>query len=126
MVEEVEESVEVDKVVEEVIKVSVVPHLTVLAGLQCAANGVTVRPQTSPMETRMLASAPHHQTAPPGRQHAPNLDIAELMEEAEEEVEEVGVEEEEAVEPHVEAGEDLVEEEVEEVQVEVGEDLEEV
>ena len=36
----------------------------------------------------MLADAHHQETVPPGRQHAPSLDIAELMVEVAEEVEE--------------------------------------
>ena len=97
------------------IKVSVALHLTVPAGPQCAASGATVRLQTSPMETRMLADAHHQETVPPGRQHAPSLDIAELMEEevAVEVAEEVAEEEEE-----VEVAEEVAEEE-EEVEEEV-------
>ena len=118
------------------IKVSVALNLTVQAGPRCVASGATVRPQTSPMETLMLAGAPHQGTAPPGLPRAQNLDIAELMEEAEvgvdeaeveeAEVEEAEVEVEEAVVTHVEAEEDLVEvagalmeEVVEEAMVEV-------
>ena len=96
------------------IKVSVALHLTVPAGPQCAASGATVRLQTSPMETRMLADAHHRETVPPGRQHAPSLDIAELVEEelAVEVAEEVAEEEEVEVAEEVAEEEEEVEEEV--------------
>ena len=118
---ETEEVAEGDGVVEEgaveveaVIKVSVALHLTVPAGPQCAASGATVRLQTSPMETRMLANAHHQETVHPGRQHALSLDIAELVEVEVAEEEEEEVAEEEEVEDELE-GEDELEVEEEEV-----------
>ena len=77
-VEEVVDKVE-EKVEEEVIRVNVALLLTVLAGLLCAASGVTVRLQTSPMVTRMLANAHHPEIVHHGHPHAPSLDTARLV-----------------------------------------------
>ena len=75
-VEEEEEEFRVVAVEEEVIRVNVALLLIVLAGLLCAASGVTVRQQISPMVTRMLANAHHPETVHHGHPHAPNLDTA--------------------------------------------------
>ena len=74
--EEEEEEFRVVAVEEEVIRVNVALLLIVLAGLLCAASGVTVRQQISPMVTRMLANAHHPETVHHGHPHAPNLDTA--------------------------------------------------